>query len=175
MILFLLGAALAAIGAAALAVLPFRLAGRKVPRALPPIAVGFAVILFVIWNDYAWFPRASAALPEKVEVVETLAEKHAARPWTFIVPRVHRFTALDRTSIRRDEAPAGYAIAEVLFVQRAQPILRARQIFDCPGVRRADLTEGTEFAENGMPQEVVWVKVEPEDPLFVAICSESGR
>jgi hypothetical protein len=170
MILFLLGAVLVALGAAALTGLSFRLARRKAPRALPPLAAALALVLFVVWNDYAWFPRARAALPEEADVVETLAERGAVRPWTLIVPRISRFTALDRTGFGRDEAPEGYAIAEVFFVQRAQPVLSARQIFDCRTIRRADLTERTEFAENGMPLEVVWVEVEREDPLFVAVC-----
>lgn len=173
MIFILIGGFLVALSAAALAALPFRLARRPVPRSVPVLAGGLALFAFVIWNDYSWYQRTRAELPERVSVISTLTYSDPVQPWTLVVPRVDRFTAIDRASIRRNADLPDFAIAEVLFVQRYQPTLRARQIFDCARMRRADLTDRTQFGDDGMPQDVVWVELDENDPMIVTVCQEN--
>lgn len=170
MVFILIGAVLIAICAAALAALPFRLRGRKVPRGVPPIAAGIALVVFVLWNDYSWYSRTVGALPDRVTVVESLTYTSPMQPWTYLWPRTNRFSAVDRASIRRNDSLPDFVMTDVLFVQRYQPTLQASQIFDCAAGRRADLTDATQFDDRGMPQNAAWVDLEPDFPLLDIVC-----
>ena len=172
MFFILIGGLLVAVSAGALASLPYRLAKKPVPRGLMPIIGGISLLVFVLWNDYSWYSRTIAELPERVAVVETFTYSGALQPWTLIKPRINRFTAVDRASIQRNEALPGYVMADIIFVQRYQPTLQARQIFDCADTRRADLTDSTEFDERGMPQNVNLVDLEDDHPLIPIVCAE---
>ncbi|WP_099864139.1 hypothetical protein [Pararhizobium haloflavum] len=174
MIFILIGALLVAISAAALITLPFRLTRRKTPKGLPPLAAGIALVAFVVWNDYSWYGRTAGELPEQVAIVDSLDYQGPLQPWTYIVPRTNRFTAVDRSAIRRNEQLPGYAMFDLIFVQRYEPTLQTRQIVDCQGGRRADLTNETTYADDGMPQNVVWVSLEENDPLLEIVCGSDG-
>jgi hypothetical protein len=170
MFMILIGAILVGISAAAISMLPFRLMGRKTPKGLPPIAAGLSLVAFVLWNDYSWFDRTAGELPDRVAVVEKFGYSAAIQPWTLVWPRTNRFSAIDRATIRRNEALPGYAMAEVVFVQRYQPTLRTTQFFDCTGMRRADLVNDTRFSEDGMPENAVWVALDEDDAMLEIVC-----
>lgn len=171
MLFILLGGLLVALSAAAIVTIPFRLTGRKTPKPLLPLSAGLALVVFVIWNDYSWYSRTAGELPERVSVVNSFTYSGALQPWTLVLPRVNRFTAIDTASIRRNDDLPGHAMAEVLFVQRYQPTLSARQIFDCEGSRRADLTNATTFSDDGMPENAVWVQLDEDDRLLQTVCT----
>lgn len=152
-----------------------RFRGRRRKRLLAVIAAGAFLCGFAfLWNDYSWFERSIGTLPPEADIVDTRNYSGRERPWTLFKPRVERFAAVDDATIERDGAHPGFAIADVFFVQRNQPTLRARQIFDCRSLRRADMTNEAVF-ENGDFRGVVWVSLEEDDPVFVKACGRRSR
>ena len=48
-----------------------------------------------ISNEYTWFSRSSAALPEGIEAAETAEKTAFYQPWSYALPYIHRFAAVD--------------------------------------------------------------------------------
>lgn len=159
-------------GAAGIAMLLRRIAPALVPRFLIPVAAGGAMIGFTIWSEYAWFSRQSEGLPAGFEVASTHAAPSAFRPWTYLLPYVSRFAAVDVGAARRHEGAPGRVIAKVYLFERYAPTTSLPVLFDCPGARRAALTDGANFAEDGAVLGVDWSAAGPEDPLLSVVCAQ---
>ena len=133
MLFNLISTVIAGVAAAGAMMLVFRILGRKRPGWVIPITAGTAMLLFHIWNEYTWFERVSKTLPEEVAVAESYGYGTALQPWTLVWPRINRFTAIDRTSIRHNEKTPGYVMADILLVKRlhatakATPALRLQE------------------------------------------------
>ncbi|WP_299865909.1 hypothetical protein [uncultured Hoeflea sp.] len=159
-------------GIAVTGVLVFMKRVLKVP--LPgwsvPMLAAASIILAHVYNEYSWFDRFSAELPEQVEVVETLTKSSWYEPWSYVRPRVDRFTAIDRNSVQFNPAHPELALGEIILVQRYTPTARALQIADCENGRVADLTPSTEFGDDGLPLGVVWFDRDAEDPVLASLC-----
>jgi hypothetical protein len=173
MYLILIGAVLVAISAAAIFSLGFRLLGRPVPKGILPVVAGVALATFVVWNDYSWFDRTAAELPEQVVILDTYSYSGAWQPWTYLVPRINRFTALNRDAVRRNANLPGMVMADLLLVARYEPVRTATQMIDCAGARRADVTNSTRFGDDGMPENVAWIELEPAHPILQAVCQDA--
>ncbi|MFD1881039.1 hypothetical protein [Paracoccus pacificus] len=138
------------------------LAGRRVlPSWLLPAAIGGAMFSYAIWNEYTWFSRITAQLPESVEVLGTGAGGKAFRPWSFIVPVTTRFWAIDRREITtvgdRQEV-------RILLVERWRPTKTVRMAVDCAGRRQGPVDSKGEVVE--------WGPMPPSDPLGRALCAK---
>ena len=140
------------IAAAGTVMLVFRLFGRRSPRWLLPAVAGAAMFGFHLWNDYSWFDRTATALPDHVVVAERYDYRSVLQPWTLLMPRTNRFTALDRTSIRRHDAAPDYVMADVILVMRRQSTAKVTQIYDCSGIRRTDVSASLAVDEHGLPR-----------------------
>ncbi|MEZ5841724.1 MAG: hypothetical protein R3D02_15295 [Hyphomicrobiales bacterium] len=149
----------------------YRMAKRKPPRWMLPAAAGLSMIGFQAWNEYSWFSRTADLLPDTVEIGQTYANASLLQPWTYIAPRVDRFSAIDRATVRRNPQAPGFALAEVLLIGRLAPTAKTLQIFDCEMARRADITAATEFGDDGLPKNLQWVEVEADDALRRIACS----
>ncbi len=150
-----------------------RLTGNRLPRYAMPIAAGFAMFAFVLWNDYSWFERMVASLPDDTRVARTYTDLSLWRPWTYLVPRINRFAAVDLAAARRHPDHPDLVLAEVVLLTRLEPELRVRQLFDCARWRRGDLTAETRFADDGRLDGVRWSRPDPEDPLVRAACVDA--
>ncbi|MEO0661118.1 MAG: hypothetical protein AAFZ87_06250, partial [Planctomycetota bacterium] len=54
------------------AILTAALPPASTARALPtPVAAGLAMFAFTLWQEYTWFDRSTAVLPEGARVAET--------------------------------------------------------------------------------------------------------
>ncbi|WP_299364430.1 hypothetical protein [uncultured Paracoccus sp.] len=133
--------------------------GRPWPRAVMPFTIAAAMVGFTIWNDYAWFPRLQAQLPDTVEVLGTGTGLKGMRPWTFVVPVTTRFTAMDRAEVgRRGETATG----SVLLVERGQMTRLVRMEFDCAAGRQRPLTADGSAA--------AWSTAGEDDPAYRVAC-----
>lgn len=163
-------AIVAAVAAAGLVLLLGRLGrmtGRfHVARWVMPAAAGAALFGFATWSEYSWFARTRAELSADIVVASAPRESTPWRPWTYLVPMVTRFVAVDRSA-----AAAG---AEV-FATNAYVVTRWGRTqtvpvaFDCARGVRADLIDGAGLNEDGTLNGTVWVEA-ADDPLVAAAC-----
>ncbi len=128
---------------------------------------------FQIWNGYTWHERTAAALPDGVRVVKTYDQRSFFSPWTFIVPQVNRFAAVDLASVQRNRHAPDYALARIYLFARFQPAGSGMQIFDCANVRRADLGPTVKFGDNGLPENAAWTVVDANDLILRTVCDAS--
>lgn len=155
---------------AGLVLLAYRLLGLKPPRFLIPLAAGSAMLGYAVWSDYSWASRTIAELPEHIQVVKKVASPTAWKPWTYLIPQVDRFVALDTSETRKNDRLPGLVLAEVILVARLESTVSTRQLFDCPNGRRTDIVASQEFTEDGMPANPDWVPLDSSDELFQTIC-----
>ncbi|AMY67572.1 hypothetical protein [Frigidibacter mobilis] len=163
--LIALGAAIAGIYVAV-----NRMTGRRLPRWLLPASLGAAMISFAVWNEYTWYARVTAALPDSVEVVLPVKESSFWRPWSYAVPMVTRFIAVDRAAVQRSEEAPGLVRTNAILVQRWTATQRVPVAFDCAAGRRADLAAGAQLAADGTLTGGAWVMLPPDDPFMMAAC-----
>jgi hypothetical protein len=140
------------------------------PRWLLPVVAGAAMLTASISLEYSWFTRNAAALPDGVEVATTHENKALWRPWTYAVPYIDRFIALDRAGTLRNEAAEGQKLTSLYVFGRWMPVQRVRAVFDCTTGRRADLLPGVVLEEDGSVPETAWIQTEQGDPVTRAVC-----
>ena len=174
MIITILGAAVLAIAVAGAILLGFRLAGRKPPPGTLPLAAGVALIAFFVWNDYTWYRRTSAQLPDHIQVARTYPSSHMLQPWTYLVPHIARFSAVDTGSLKRNDSAPGYVLARIFLAERYVPTIEAWQIYDCNGGRSADVGKDTEFGDDGLPAGATWHDLTEDDAFRPLICGDAG-
>ncbi|MFV0382385.1 hypothetical protein [Paracoccus sp. (in: a-proteobacteria)] len=154
----LLGVIAVGIGAAALLYALMhaaRKAGFSPARWLLPAGIGLAMIGYSVWNDYAWYGRATGRLPDGAQVLVVGHSSLPWAPWTYLVPTEQRFAALDPASIRY--MADGVRQARIMLVERRGPSLIVPQDFDCAkGLIRLPRNN--------------WTKAMPDDPAFAAVC-----
>ena len=174
MLVELIATVAAGLGVAGIVVLLGRLSGGRLPRWTVPIGAGVAMLAVTIANEYAWFTRTRAALPEGVIVATTREATAVYRPWTYIVPYVDRFAAVDRASIRTHPDQPGRRIVNLVFYGRWSQPRQVPVAVDCQRDRRAVLNETARFGADGAIGNVRWRRVPPDDPIQKAACHESG-
>lgn len=162
-----LGMLIVGVGATAVlyaALHALRKAGITAPGWALPAGIGAAMLCFTVWNEYTWFPRVRDQLPDHVQVLNTGAGGKAWRPWTFVIPMVTRFTAIEPHSDQqvKDEPTR----VRILLVERWQPTRFVTLDFDCDAGRQRMV------AGNGTEQG--WQAVAQDDPVLVAACAENG-
>ncbi|MEM6971577.1 MAG: hypothetical protein AAF577_02135 [Pseudomonadota bacterium] len=187
MILILVASIAIGLGAAGIVIGGAKLMRLKPPRFLGPVAGGIAMAAFMLWNEYTWFDRAQASLPEGARVAETYEHATWIQPWTLAVPRVTRFAAV---SLEGTSNGAGGGTSEVVEdsaeLRRGWVVLAARfegtqripVLFDCTTRRRAALTEtaqaGIEAGTAPDPATLDWTEGGGSDPLLAAACGPAG-
>jgi len=163
MIFILIAAIALGLGAAGLAMTLPRLVGRRPPRWLGPVAGGAAMFAFMLWNEYTWFERTVANLPDRAVVAETYPYSSVVQPWTLVAPRVARFAAV----LPQGRTDSGMLRAEVVLAERFAGHRRLNVLFDCEARRRAPVPSGGASPD---PAALDWT-APPDDPLIAAACA----
>lgn len=148
-----------------------RFAPVKLPRWSTPAAAGLAMIGFTLWSEYTWFSRTEAALPDSFEIVTRHEHSSMFRPWTQLAPYIDRFSAIDTQALRRNDQVPGQIMTEVLMVARHGGNAKLPVLIDCPGARRADLSDGMKFDATGSLVDADWHRLTSDDPLLKKVCS----
>lgn len=170
MIWTLIGTLMVGVGAASIAFVLCRALRRPVPGWLLPGAAGAAMLSFHIWSDYAWADRTIAELPDHVVVADRYTSRSITQPWTYLAPKVDRFSVVDLGEIRHHPEAPGLAMAVVHLVRRWYPTMTTVQLYDCETPRRADVGERLEADAAGRPIDPDWVTVAPDDPVRGVVC-----
>lgn len=144
-----------------------RVMGGRLPRWLMPVGAGLAMLAATISNEYGWYPRTARALPDGVSVASTHDSSAFYRPWTYVVPMVDRFIAVDHETRQPNSDTEGLYLADLYFFARWQPVQSVEMMVDCVNHRRADPAGG----DGGAP---VWRDVGADDPIVAAVCTEPG-
>lgn len=173
MLFNLIGTFIVGIAAAGSVMLTFRLLGRPSPRWMLPTVAGAAMLSFHLWNEYTWFERTSEALPDHVVVAQHYTYETPFQPWTLLIPRINRFSAVDQASIRRNDQAPDYVMADVFLVTRLAETAKVTQIYDCDQARRTEVSASSSVDERGLPLDATWADAGGDDSLFKLICSPS--
>ncbi len=140
------------------------------PRSLMLAAAAVFMIAFSIWNEYNWFPRSQAQLPEGVVVVSMHEDKSWYRPWTYALPYVDRFIAVDTGSVQTNEQVPHQRIADVYLMARWNAALGVKIAVDCDRPAQVRLDDAT-YGEDGSFQSTKWEALTADAPLTKAVCS----
>ena len=173
MFLELIATVFAGLAVAGVAMLLNKLTGNRLPRWIVPVAAGLGMIGTTIANEYGWYGRTSANLPDGMEIAQTVENQSFYRPWTYARPYIERFVAIDATSLRENPALPGQRMVDVYTFGRWSPVNKVPVLLDCEGARRASLVDGVEFGADGQVVDAAWVSVPGDDPLLVTGCEVS--
>ncbi len=170
MFLELIGTVFAGIAAAGLVMLLSRVTGGRLPRWAVPVCAGLAMIAVTISMEYSWYERTRAGLPDDVQIAETVQKKSFYQPWTYLVPYVNRFVAVDAASIQRHPEQPAQRIADLYFFGRWAPVRKIPVAFDCAENRSAVLDSDTQFGSDGDIVNANWQPVESGAALLTTTC-----
>lgn len=170
MFLELAATVFAGVATAGVIMLVNRLTGGRLPRWLMLAGAAVAMISMTIFMEYSWFKRTTASLPPGVEVAQQIEKKSLYRPWTYLVPYVDRFVAVDTTSLKRHPKVPDQRMGELYFFGRWAALQRTPVLVDCAGLRRATLIDGMEFDEHGQVVDAPWINVDASDRVVAAVC-----
>lgn len=143
-----------------------------IPGWATPVVAGAGLIFTAISMEYTWFDRVSQALPPEFLVTNAETTASPLRPWTFVVPVVNRFTAVDGSKLARHPARSELIVAPVFGFARWQNPQNALMVFDCAAGRRVPVTEGMEIDAGGTLTGAEWLVLETADGLQQAVCKE---
>ncbi|MDJ0685263.1 MAG: hypothetical protein QNJ84_11220 [Alphaproteobacteria bacterium] len=166
----LIATIVAGFACAGIAMLLNVLTGRRLPRFVTPVAAGLGMLATTISNEYTWYDRTTATLPQGLEIASTVEEKSWFRPWTQAVPFTKRFVAVDTGTMRRNPALPDQRLVELYFFGRWSTVKQAPMLYDCPARRSALLIDGAEFASDGRIVDADWRRVPEGDPIIALVC-----
>ncbi|WP_319823428.1 hypothetical protein [Thalassovita sp.] len=170
MFLELIATFIAGIAGAGLMMMLNWITGKRLPRWLIPVAGGAAMITATISSEYSWYSRTANTLPEGVVIAHTVESKVVYRPWTYVHPYVERFMAVDKATIRRNDAQPGMVLVDLLLFGRWQPVRQLAVMFDCAGHRQTQVPEQVIFDDSGALVGAKWVPIDAMDPALVIAC-----
>ncbi len=174
MFLELIGVIFAGIATAGVVMVVNRATRGRLPRWLAPVAAGLAMIAVTISSEYSWYSRTAEPLPDGLVIAEAVPETSLYRPWTYAVPYVSRFAAVDVTSRQSHPGQPEQVLADVYFFGRWAPVNMIPVMFDCAGGRRAAVPPGTVFNSDGSAEGLQWALPDAADGLLKTVCGETG-
>lgn len=149
---------------------------RRLVPAIPKWAISVAafagLIGTTIYLEYDWFNRVSAELPPGFAIVNAQSSGSPMRPWTYAVPMITQFAAVDTTKIAHHPTQPGMVIAPVFGFARWQAPKSGLMVFDCTGNRRVPITDGMNIDDAGRLTGADWVVLDTSDELQRAVCEE---
>lgn len=163
----------AGIACAGIAMILNKLTGQRLPRWIAPVFAGLGMLAMTISNEYTWFSRTAAELPDGIEIATTVEEQSWMRPWTQARPYTKRFVAVDTGTARRNTALPDQRMADLYFFGRWSPVNQAPMLFDCAARRSALLIDGAQFADDGSVTDADWQAVPPNDPILALVCEDA--
>jgi hypothetical protein len=170
MFIELIATVFAGIACAGVAMLLNRVTGRRLPKWLTPVAAGLGMLAMTVSNEYTWFDRTAAELPEGIEIAMTVENQSWFRPWTQAYPYVERFVAVDTGTARTNAAVPDQRLANLYFFGRWSPIDQAPVLFDCAEARSAVLIDGAAFGVDGTITDAQWEAMPEDDPILTLVC-----
>lgn len=148
----------------------------RLPKWIIPAAAGIGMISYAIWSEYSWFSRMTGAMPPAMTVTWKHESSAFWKPWTYYMPVVDRFTAIDTRSAKRHPSHPDQVMVDLVLAARWQPLAIVKTAFDCASRRRADLTSATvSLADDGAITGANWIDLPADDRALVAACNPSPQ
>lgn len=173
MLLELIATVIAGIAGAGVMALIIRATGRRLPKWLVPAGAGAAMLATAISNEMAWFGNVTGNLPETMVVAQSFENKSFYRPWSYVVPYVDRFVALDQASVRTHPQQPDMRMADLYFFARWMPADTLSLLADCAGQRHAPLTGAVTFNADGSISGASWSKAAADDAFLALLCPKA--
>lgn len=171
MYVFIFTTVVVGFAAAGVVMLLFRLWGRKAPKYLIPFVAALAMFGYMIWDEYSWFERYEARLPQTVMIVETFADENVFAPWTLINAPINRFTAVDGEKLVENPNNPDEKRVTTLLLRKGGETLALTHLVDCAKGQRGYITPETRLDGNGFPIEINdWYSMDADDPIRSAVC-----
>lgn len=164
----------AGFAAAGVALILNRLTGRRLPRWIVPATAGAGMLLMSLTNEYRWYPRTADLLPDGFEVISTVEYSAPFSPWTYAVPYVNRFAAVDVAGTQRNANQPDLRLTNVIFFTRWQPMQTRSVVFDCAQGRSALLDGDLTFNDDGSVRVSRWDQTGLDDPATARVCQEAA-
>lgn len=169
MFLELLATVFAGVAVAGIVLAVNWLSGGRLPKGVMPIAAGLAMILFSLANEYNWFSRMQAGLPDGSAVIAQNETRALWRPWTYALPLTTRFAAVDPGRGQRTADLPDMVAVPIRLYERWKPVIEVPVLVDCAGSRRVDLVGDNLLTRDGIAA-APWVALREDDPLLRAVC-----
>lgn len=171
MFLGYVGAIAGGIGVAAMLLVISKTFRLKFPGWIYPAAAGIGMVALTIYIEYSWFNEVRAGLPDEVEIVETFEYSAPYQPWTYVVPRINRFVAIDHATARTNAGVDDLVLIDVILMERFAPTYVATNFIDCTDGARMLVGEDMQLDDDGRPLGEDWLRVGLDDPLVSATCA----
>lgn len=146
------------------------LTGGRLPKWAAPVAAGLGMITVTIISEYSWYERTRDTLPEGLTIVQEVENQALYRPWTYAVPYVDRFAAVDVASLRTNAQVPEQRLVDLYFFGRWAPVLKMPIAVNCADHSRANLADGATFGDDGHLIGADWLPVDADDPVVLATC-----
>ena len=172
MIWLLIGTLVLGVAAASVVFVLTRLLPGRIPRWLMPASAGAAMLLFSLYNDYAWADRLVAEFPADFTEAGRFGGENWWRPWTYLAPAHTRVRAV--AGVQTNPAVPNLVLGEVALFERYEDTEVRPMAFDCQAGAFADRHPGMTFDADGRPQGLNWISMPLTDPLMVAACASLG-
>ncbi len=173
MLLELIATVVLGLAAAGLLMALNTFSGKRLPAWAVPAGAGLAMLVFIIGMEYTWADRTRDGLPEGVEIASVSRDTMWYRPWTYIRPLTLRMIAVDTRRNRHHPDTPQQVMTTVLLLQRWMPVHDIPVVFDCAGMRRADLHSGVELLEGGRLANADWRRLDRDDPSARIACRDT--
>lgn len=170
MFLELIGTVFAGVAFAGVVMVLNKLSGGRLPRWAAPVAAGLGMITMTIVSEYSWYDRTRDTLPGSLEIIQEVESRAFYRPWTYAVPFVDRFAAIDTVSVRTNEQVPDQRLVDLYFFGRWAPVSKLPVAVNCAENRRANLADGAEFGDDGRLLNADWITAGTDDPVIEATC-----
>lgn len=170
MFLELVGTIFAGLAFAGIVMVLNKMTGGRLPRWAAPVAAGVGMISMTVASEYSWYKRTKDTLPEGLAVIQEVESRAFYRPWTYAVPFIDRFAAIDTVSVRTHEQVPDERLVDLYLFGRWAPVSKVPVAVNCAENRRANLADGADFADDGRLLNADWIKVPSDDPIVEATC-----
>ncbi|MBS8273653.1 hypothetical protein DYI21_08645 [Thalassospira tepidiphila] len=172
MYVFIFTTVVVGFASAGVVMLLFRLWGRKAPKYVIPFIAAIAMFGYMIWDEYTWFDRYEARLPQTISVIQTFTDENIFAPWTLVSAPTNRFTAIDHDKLVSNPENPDEKRVMTLLLRKGGETLALTHLVDCAQGRRGYITPETALDENGFPTNMdEWFNMNADDPLRAAVCS----
>ena len=162
--------AMGALGAVAVWTIA-RTIGWKKPGFAYPVAIALGMLSYTIYDEYSWYSRVSTALPTRLDVVRTYATSLPYQPWTYAVPRIYKFDAVDLASPRANPSAPELLLVLVKRITRNTSTVDVSVVVDCEKARYHEITRKTEFNAQGLPENADWSSLSQHKALRDSVCT----
>lgn len=174
MFLGFVGAIAGGLSLAALLLIISKVTRIELPRWLYPAVAGLGMLFLTVYIEYSWFERTRAELPADVEVVQTFSRTSFYQPWSYLLPRIDRFIAVDHASVRRNETLPNVVLLDVFLLERLSPSLVATQFIQCATGERLLVGEDTALGADGLPLDQDWAPLGTDHPIVSTVCTRQS-